>query len=151
MKPKRTVESRRWFQQAYYDLKAAEWNLEGGFHNTVCFLAQQSAEKALKSLLFYLGLRRKAFFTHSIVEMIQEGQKKAPFLMELAIDARELDLHYIPARYPNGLPDGYPYQFYDQNMGKHAIKSAEAVFNRIKRFYEDHSEEEIIRLEQKGL
>ncbi|MBW1959556.1 MAG: HEPN domain-containing protein [Deltaproteobacteria bacterium] len=147
MKPKKISETRRWFQQAFYDLKAAKWNLQGGFHNTVCFLAQQSSEKALKSLLFYLGLRRKAFFTHSIVEMIQEGQQKAPFLSELATDARELDLHYIPARYPNGLPSGYPHQFYDEKTAKRAIRSAEKIVFRVRKFYEDHEEQEIIGID----
>ena len=50
MADRRIEEASRWFQQALYDLKAASWNLEGGFHNTVSFLAQQSGEKALKAL-----------------------------------------------------------------------------------------------------
>jgi len=144
MKPKRNMEAQRWFKQAFYDLKAVEWNLEGNFYSTACFLAQQSAEKALKSLLFYLGLRKKAFLTHSIVEMIREGEQKASFLTELATDARELDLHYIPARYPNGLPSGYPHQFYDEKTAKRAKQSAEKIVIRVRRFYEDHSEEEIV-------
>ena len=52
MSGKRTVEARRWFQQATYDLKAAQWNIEGEFYDTACFLAQQAGEKALKSLLY---------------------------------------------------------------------------------------------------
>jgi HEPN domain-containing protein len=45
---KRTSEAKRWYRQAAYDLKAARWNIEGGFHDTACFLAQQAGEKALK-------------------------------------------------------------------------------------------------------
>ena len=73
MTGKRKLEARRWFQQALYDLKATRWNIDGGFHNTACFLAQQAGEKALKSLLYYLGARRPALLTHSLVEMVQEG------------------------------------------------------------------------------
>ena len=40
MSGKRKTEARRWFQQAYYDLKATRWNIEGGFYDTACFLAQ---------------------------------------------------------------------------------------------------------------
>jgi HEPN domain-containing protein len=40
------------------------------------FLAQQVGEKALKSLLCYLGIRRTAPFTPSLVEMMQEGEKR---------------------------------------------------------------------------
>jgi HEPN domain-containing protein len=52
MEMKRTNEAERWFRQTFYDLQAARWNLEGGFFSTVCFLAQQSGEKALKALLY---------------------------------------------------------------------------------------------------
>ncbi len=64
--------------------------------------------------------------------MIQEGRKKILVLMDLITDGCDLDLHDIPARYPNGLPDGYPYQFYDQKVAKRALKSAEAIVDRVK-------------------
>lgn len=51
MAGKRKAEAERWFKQAGYDLKAARWNIEGGFHDTACFLAQPAARKALESLL----------------------------------------------------------------------------------------------------
>ena len=83
MTGKRKTEARRWFQQAYYDLKATRWNIEGGFYDTACFLAQQSAEKALKSILYFTGSRRKALMTHSTVEMVREAGKKINTLVEL--------------------------------------------------------------------
>ena len=76
MNGKRKTEARRWFQQAYYDLKATRWNIEGGFYDTACFLAQQAAEKALKSILYFTGSRRKALMTHSTVEMVRESGKR---------------------------------------------------------------------------
>lgn len=51
MTDKRKAEATRWFRQASFDLKASRWNIEGGFYETAAFLAQQAAEKALKSLL----------------------------------------------------------------------------------------------------
>jgi HEPN domain-containing protein len=78
MTGKRKAEATRWYRQAVYDLKAARWNIEGGFHDTACFLAQQAGEKALKSLLYYSGSRRQALSTHSIVEMIGAVEKKSP-------------------------------------------------------------------------
>ncbi len=86
-------------------------------YTTACFLAQQASEKALKSLLYYLGARRAALLTHSLVEMVQEGSKKVSSLLALLENAQELDLHYIPSRYPNGLPSGYPHQFYRRCYG----------------------------------
>lgn len=82
-RPMRRAEARRWFLQARHDLQAARWNLEGGFFDTACFLCQQSAEKALKSLLYFLGKRRRAFLTHSIVEMVQVVGKEIPQIGKL--------------------------------------------------------------------
>ena len=93
MTGKRQIEAQRWFQQAFYDLKATRWNIQGGFYDTACFLAQQTAEKALKALLYFQGARRTALLTHSLVEMVREGGKKAEGLKDLLDHARELDLH----------------------------------------------------------
>src|SRR2546425_13311997 len=84
MSSKRKAEATRWFRQAEYDLKAARWNIQGGFYDAACFLAQQTGEKALKSLLYYLGARRTALFTHSLVEMIQAVGRKVPVVEEVA-------------------------------------------------------------------
>ncbi len=143
MSSKRKAEATRWFRQAEYDLKAARWNIQGGFHDTACFLAQQTGEKALKSLLYYLGARRTALFTHSLVEMIQAAGKKVPALTGLLETARELDLHYIPARYPNGLPSGYPHQFYGQETAEKAVGAAEQLLTAIADHYRAAGETDI--------
>jgi HEPN domain-containing protein len=146
MTGKRREEATRWFQQALYDLKAALWNLEGGFYNTTCFLAQQCGEKALKALLYREGARRKAIFTHSLVEMLRELQARSlPEIDSLLEEGRLLDLHYIPSRYPNGLPSGYPYQFYGKKTAEQAIAAAEKVFNTVQEYFRSQGEIEIIR------
>lgn len=146
---KRKTEARRWFQQAYYDLKATRWNIEGGFYDTACFLAQQAAEKALKSILYFTGSRRKALMTHSTVEMVRESGKKINSLNELINEARELDLHYIPSRYPNGIPSGYPHQFYGRKNADQALAAAEKIFNAIKDYYLSGEHEDIIESDEK--
>ena len=127
MPTKRKAEARRWLQQALYDLKAARWNIQGGFHDTACFLAQQAGEKALKSLLYYVGSKRSALLTHSLTEMIEAAKKQVNALAELLDEARQLDLHYIPSRYPNGLPSGYPHRFYGKPMAEQAVAAAERI------------------------
>jgi HEPN domain-containing protein len=149
MTGKRKAEARRWFQQAYYDLKAAHWNIEGEFYDTACFLAQQAAEKALKSILYFTGSRRKALMTHSTVEMVREAGKKLHSLNELIYEARELDLHYIPSRYPNGIPSGYPHQFYGRKNADQALAAAEKIFNAIKDYYLSGEHEDIIKSDEK--
>jgi HEPN domain-containing protein len=146
---KRKTEARRWFQQAYYDLKATRWNIEGGFYDTACFIAQQAAEKALKSILYFTGSRRKALMTHSTVEMVREAGKKINSLVELINEARELDLHYIPSRYPNGIPSGYPHQFYGRKNADQALTAAEKIFNAVKDYYLSGEHEDIIESDEK--
>ena len=146
---KRKTEARRWFQQAYYDLKATRWNIEGGFYDTACFIAQQAAEKALKSILYFSGSRRKALMTHSTVEMVREAGKKINSLVELINEARELDLHYIPSRYPNGIPSGYPHQFYGRKNADQALTAAEKIFNAVKDYYLAGEHEDIIESDEK--
>ena len=131
----RPEEARRWMLQAKFDLKAAEWNLEGGFFNTVCFLAQQSAEKALKSALYYCGASRTKLMTHSTVQLLAETGAFIQSAEGLMDDARELDLHYIPARYPNGLPGGYPHSFYGEKTARSALRCAERITEAVLGFY----------------
>lgn len=144
MASRRIHEATRWFRQATHDLKAARWNSDGGFHDTACFLAQQSGEKALKSLLYYLGARRTALMTHSLVEMIQESEKHSAGAAACLDDARHLDLHYVPSRYPNGLPAGYPHQFYDKTMADRAMAAAQRMLDFVAGCYRARGEEEIL-------
>jgi HEPN domain-containing protein len=145
MAGKRKAEAKRWFQQASYDLQAVRWNMKGGFYDTACFLAQQAGEKALKSLLYYLGARRVALLTHSLLEMVQEAAKKVEALERLFEEARELDLHYIPSRYPNGLPSGYPHQFYGEETADRAMKAAEKTFTAVQEYYRGQNERDILQ------
>ena len=144
MTGKRKTEATRWFRQAVYDLKAARWNIQGGFHDTACFLAQQAGEKVLKFLLYYLGARKTALFTRSLVEIIQEGGKRVNALVGLLEEARELDLHYIPSRYPNGLPSGYPHQFYGKETAEKAVRAADEILAAVTNHYRAKDEGDIL-------
>jgi|SRR5438094_10550854 len=144
MSGKRKAEASRWFQQARHDFRAARWNIEGGFHDTASFLAQQAGEKALTSLLYYLGARPTALLTHSLVEMVQEATRKVESLRELLPESRDLDLHYIPSRYPNGLPSGYPHAFYGRETAEKAVGATERILNAVTDHYGTAGEEEIL-------
>jgi HEPN domain-containing protein len=144
MPSKRVTEAKRWFRQADHDLRAVRWNIQGEFYSTACFLAQQAGEKALKSLLYYLGGRRAALLTHSLVEMIHESEAAVGGMQGLIEKARELDLHYIPSRYPNGLPSGYPHLFYGREMAERALACAEEIFLMVARHYEAQGDRAIL-------
>jgi HEPN domain-containing protein len=121
--------------QARFDLEAAAWNLKGGFHNTVCFLAQQASEKALKSLLYHAGASRTKLMTHSTAQLLTAASASIPVLEALLDDARELDLHYIPSRYPNGLPGGYPHSFYGEKTARTTLECARRILGAVQEYY----------------
>ena len=50
-------ESQRWFKQSEYDFEAARRNFEQKIYSYACFIAEQAAQKALKSFLILKGER----------------------------------------------------------------------------------------------
>jgi HEPN domain-containing protein len=111
-------------------------------------LAQQAGEKALKSLLYYVGSKRSALLTHSLVEMIGGAKKQVNALAGLLDEGRQLDLHYIPSRYPNGLPSGYPHHFYGRPMAEQAVAAAERILAVVQDHYQVQGDVEILAPEE---
>jgi HEPN domain-containing protein len=77
--------------------------------------------------------------------MATEAVKRAKGLPDLLNEARQLDLHYIPSRYPNGLPGGYPHQFYARDTAEEALGSAQKIVDAAAEYYRGVDEEEILR------
>ena len=58
MQPNPKQEAERWLFHAERDLGFARMGIElGGYYSQTCFMARQSAEKALKALLYLRGMR----------------------------------------------------------------------------------------------
>jgi len=53
-------------------------------------------------------------------------------------------LHYIPSRYPNGIPSGYPHEFYGKKIAEQALASAEKILSAIQDFFTAKGEKEIL-------
>ncbi|MBD3336960.1 MAG: HEPN domain-containing protein [Candidatus Eisenbacteria bacterium] len=102
-------EGRRWLDQAENDLAFARHALKGDFYHQVCFVAQQCVAKALKAVLYAKGARN--VIGHSAVGLLDRLIPDYPELESLRHQAAELDLYYIPSRYPNGLVEGPPMEF----------------------------------------
>ena len=115
-----------------------------GFTTRPASSPNRRARRALKSLLYYLGARRIALLTHSLVEMLGEAAKRLPELAQLLAEARELDLHYIPSRYPNGLPSGYPHAFYGREMAEGAVAAADRILGAVTRHYRDAGDQDLL-------
>lgn len=73
--------------------------------------------------------------THSLVEMVREARKKTNPVKDLLDQARELGLHYIPSRYPNRIPSGYPHQFYSKKVAEQALAVAEKIFSTVQVYF----------------
>jgi HEPN domain-containing protein len=118
-------EADRWWRQALIDLAFLPVARQAGKHDTCCFLAQQTAEKALKAYLFHQG--EELVFTHSIFKLCDLAAQYAVEFKELKERVKLLDFYYVEARYPNALEDVIPAEFYSERDAEQAIAMAEAV------------------------
>jgi len=128
---KQAHEARRWLETAEEDLEAARILLREGKYSHACFLAQQSGEKAVKALWYFLGEDPWGHSIHKLILDLPEGiaQKE---MAKIQDDAAALDRFYIPTRYPNGLPDLTPGRYYFQKDAEFAIRIAESITTRIR-------------------
>ena len=123
-------DTKRWFLQALQDLDDAKFNLSGKRYNVACFLAQQSAEKALKAYLFLKGADE--VWGHSVGELCEDAKSFEEEFEEIEVISKSLDKYYIPTRYPNALPGGIPSEAFDKSDAEKAISIAEKIINFIK-------------------
>lgn len=126
-------EGLRWLEQAEADLHTATHCREAGDFYAAAFFAQQAAEKALKGLLYALGYR--AILTHSVLELLREGAQVAGELGAMEAMGRELDRHYIGARYPNFYPAGAPYRYYTEEDADRCVSYAASILDAVRRSF----------------
>ena len=124
-------QARRWLDVAVDDLSHARYAEEGGFFPHACFSAQQAAEKAVKAVHYAHGVR--AVLGHSVRNLIERLDPRVSGLDELLDDARELDLNYIPTRYPNGLDAWTPAAGFGAQQAVRAIAAASAIVTEARR------------------
>jgi len=123
-------EAKRWFLQALRDLDDAKFNLSGERFNVACFLAQQAAEKALKSYLYFKGAEE--VWGHSVGELCEDAKNFDENFKEIERESKSLDKYYIITRYPNALPGGIPSESFDKSDAERAIFLSEKIINFIK-------------------
>jgi len=99
--------SKDWLNQAERDIKQAEALLRDGFYEWACFAAQQASEKSVKALIQVLGGDVWCHSVTALIDAVPEGVRPD----HLRDKALELDQAYIPSRYPNAHPVGFPGRF----------------------------------------
>jgi HEPN domain-containing protein len=125
------AEASRWLRQAENDLAFAELALREAFYAQACFMAQQTAEKALKSLSY--GQGERLVLGHSIVELAGRLASAMPEVGRLREQAGQLDQYYVATRYPNGLPGGVPFEAFGERQAREAVEAARAFVAIAKR------------------
>ena len=116
-----------WFAQAEYDLKHARDSQVSGSHEWACFAAQQAAEKAVKALHLHQG---QEAWGHVVARLIQELPGDYP--KELIELGKVLDNYYVPTRYPNGHPDGAPFDHYGSLQSQGALDHASQILTFVR-------------------
>lgn len=123
-RPEHLVETQRWLRYAQEDLLAAEAMVEasGVAPRHVCWLAQQAAEKALKTVLVYLQIDFP--YRHdldALRNMIPDGWNLKQAHPDLAV----LTEWAIEARYPGDWPEA------TDDDAHFAVQQARAIFDSV--------------------
>jgi HEPN domain-containing protein len=108
-----------WFAQAERDLEQARSSMSEGRHEWACFAAHQSAEKVVRAL--HLAQGQEAW-GHVVARLLRE--LPLPLPEDLVDKAKVLDNFYVPTRYPNGHPEGAPFEHYGPLQSGEAIRYA---------------------------
>lgn len=126
-----TERSRDWLAQAEDDLCWCADTCAAGRWSQACFVAQQTAEKAMKALAIKRGYT--TIRSHSVKELAQALQIND----EIETMARRLDLYYISARYPDAFPSGAPFEFFSEEQAREALDFAGRIVAHIKAVLSD--------------
>ena len=118
-----------WFRQASRDMELAADCRTAGRHEWACFIAQQAAEKAVKALHLHRG---QEGWGHVVAKLLSDLPKDCGCSEELADKARVLDSFYIAPRYPNGHPEGAPYEHYGKLQSEEAIRYAGEIIDFVR-------------------
>ena len=127
-------ESLRWYLQGAKDSKTAEKNARAGDFEISCFLFQQAAAKVLKAFLILHGERLPA--GHSTYKLARSCQRYDEAFSSLSRPCAELDVLYLPTRYPYALPEGAPYEFFTLEQAQKAADEFQEVYRLVYRSFE---------------
>jgi HEPN domain-containing protein len=113
-----------WWSQAERDLEHARESAAAERHEWACFAAHQAAEKAVKALHLRLG---QEAWGHVLSRLLAELPAAASAPDDLVDRGRVLDGFYVPTRYPNGHPDGPPFEHYGPLHSTQALDHADQI------------------------
>lgn len=133
---------KNWLNEAKWDLETSEILKNQKRYNSCAFFAQQAVEKLLKSALLFYNESPWGHSTRVLVIRLDDICNLD--LSSLTHYASELDLHYIPSRYPNAHPNSAPHEVYDEIIAQKAIENANTIFENIFPIFEKKNNKEDI-------
>jgi HEPN domain-containing protein len=140
MRDLRAEAGRRW-RQAVSDFSFLPVAKKTGKHDTCCFLAQQTAEKALKAFLFSQG--EELILTHSRFKLCDMAARYSAEIRSLKEQVELLDFYYVEARYPTAMEDVIPSEFYSEEDSTQAISMAEIVIRTVEKYFGSTSDKQL--------
>ncbi len=123
-----------WWQYAIVDLKSARLLLAEGIYTQACFHAQQAVEKALKAVIAARGETPPR--THKISLLVEITSLP---LEDLANELNDLDLVYLPTRYPDALPGTLPEGEPSRELAAECVDLAGEVVDRIAKYLRERA------------
>lgn len=119
--------SQDWLSQALRDLEQGQESQRAGRHEWACFACHQAAEKAVKALHLRHG---QEAWGHVVARLLRELPIEAS--EELIERGQVLDNFYVPSRYPNGHPEGAPFEHYGPRQSGEALACAQSIIDFVR-------------------
>jgi len=121
-----------WLAQATHDIHAAKQSMENGYYEWACFQAEQSAEKALKSVIVFHG--KSAPKLHRLGVLIGIMKSVDPKFRGIHIDIADLQSYTFTARYPFLIPGNFetPHDYITKEDAEICINQAQVILDLIR-------------------
>jgi HEPN domain-containing protein len=116
--------SKDWLRQAESDLRHARHARDDGDFDWAAFACHQAAEKAIKAVFQKRHLDAWGHTLSLLLTNLPPEARPEPAIVD---QAKALDKHYIPTRYPNGFERGAPVDFYTRRDADESIAAAETI------------------------
>jgi len=135
------ADAKRWLNASQTDMDVAIMLKDAGMFPHACFNAQQSAEKAVRALLYFYDKESRGHSIVKLLENLEEADTVSSSISSIAEmllkNARLLDKLYIPTRYPDGLPDGLiPADVFTLEDAQNAVNAALEIIKAITKITE---------------
>lgn len=128
---KNREEAERWLKQAEYDLGVAQINFDQDIYSYACFIAEQTAQKALKAFIVFNGER--FVWEHSVQKLADRCSEYDSAFKRFKEYGAVFDKFYLTTRYPDALaPPAVPYESYTRVEAAQAIRFAEEIVAAVK-------------------